>query len=186
MDKEKVFEKELKLIKDADIFEFTRLMVNILPDYFFTIPASSTGKFHPSYALGEGGLVRHTKAAVKIANEMFGLEMFKLTDKEKDIVLSALILHDGAKSGIPQSRFTIHNHPIVIADYIKKNTEIANEIDEETLNSILSCIKSHMGQWTESNYSNVILPKPNGKLEKFVHLADYLASRKCIEINFEE
>ena len=45
-------------------------LIDSLPDYFFEVAAASTGKYHPKYAQGEGGLVRHTKAAVKIAYEL--------------------------------------------------------------------------------------------------------------------
>ena len=48
----------------------------MLPEYFFEVAASSTGKYHPVYALGVGGLVRHTIAAVEIANEMYRMDMY--------------------------------------------------------------------------------------------------------------
>ena len=60
-DHEKIvlLEQELNYIKDANIKLFASKVVEILPSYFFTIAASSTGKYHPQYALGEGGLLRH-------------------------------------------------------------------------------------------------------------------------------
>ena len=70
MNKQEVFENEIVLIKNEDIRESLRVLIDKIPDYFFTIPAASTGKYHPSYAQGDGGLVRHTKAAVKIAYEL--------------------------------------------------------------------------------------------------------------------
>ncbi len=63
------FEKEIDWIHSQAVREFAKYCVNNLPEYFFTVPASSSGKYHPSYALGDGGLVRHTKAAVTIAHE---------------------------------------------------------------------------------------------------------------------
>ena len=65
--KEEVFKKELTYIKNNRYKENIKVLINLLPDYFFEIPASSTGKYHPYYATGKGGLVRHTKAAVRIA-----------------------------------------------------------------------------------------------------------------------
>ena len=56
------FEKEIGWIHSEKIAKFATYCVNNLPAYFFTVPASSSGKYHPSYALGDGGLVRHTKA----------------------------------------------------------------------------------------------------------------------------
>jgi hypothetical protein len=47
-------------------------------------------------------------------------------------------------------------------------------------------IASHMGPWNTSPYDKTILPVPETKEEKFVHLCDYLASRKLINIQFDE
>lgn len=65
MEKQETFKKELSLIKNENIRNFVKEFLNTVPDYFFTVAASSTGKYHPNYALGEGGLVRHTKAATR-------------------------------------------------------------------------------------------------------------------------
>ena len=43
-----------------------------------------------------------------------------------------------------------------------------------------------MGQWTESNYMpDVVLPKPKTTLQQFVHLMDYLGSRKFLIFDFD-
>ena len=74
--KTETFEQELSLIQDAERRLFVSRCLENVADYFFEVPASSTGKYHPEYSLGRGGLVRHTKAAVKIANNMLQLNMF--------------------------------------------------------------------------------------------------------------
>ena len=56
IDKTRVFAKELLLIEDKYIRETTEKIITELPDYFFRTAASSTGKYHPKYALGDGGL----------------------------------------------------------------------------------------------------------------------------------
>src|SRR5574344_1405096 len=101
MDKKKIFERELNYINNSKIRTSATTMVELLPDYFFSIEASSTGKYHPEYALGEGGLLRHTKAAVRIAYELLSDPVIgdKYTSNEKDLMLIGLILHDGLKSG---------------------------------------------------------------------------------------
>ena len=185
--KEKVaiFQSELNYIRNEKIKEFTSRCVELLPDYFFEIPASSTGKYHPSYTLGSGGLVKHVKAAVRIAVEMFGLDMFKYTNDEKDAIVATLILHDGVKSGITKGAYTVHEHPLLIVDHIKRFPEVCALLDKGILNVIFGALASHMGQWQTARNSRVELPKPKGKLENFVHLCDYLASRKCLEHNFD-
>lgn len=181
----KIFTYELNHIKDEKIREFTERALEIAPEYFWKIPASSTGKFHPQYALGEGGLCRHVKSAVRIAIQLLQLKMFCYSDIQKDIIISALLLHDCAKSNIPQQKYTAHEHPLVICDYILQHKDICNILDEKTLNTLLDCIRSHMGSWTTNKFSKIILPEPKTSMQKFVHMADYLASRKCIEMNFD-
>ena len=66
-DKVKVFEQELSYIHDKDIKDSASYLLGELPDYYYELDASSTGKYHPKYAQGKGGLSRHIKSAVKMA-----------------------------------------------------------------------------------------------------------------------
>lgn len=185
-----LFKNELAWIQDEAIRSFVHDALEKLPDYFFHVAASSTGKYHPSYALNEGGLVRHTKAAVIICKDLLGLEMFnKFTMIQRDIMLGALLLHDGMKHGVNDSVYTRSDHPIIIADWLedKENgMDIYDRISKENADLFLSCLRSHMGQWnTDYKTHEEILPKPVTQMEKFVHLCDYLASRKYLELNFK-
>ena len=83
MEKKDYFNKEYNYIKDTNKRNDLILLVSGLPDYFFEIPASSTGKYHPEFAATEHGLVKHTKVATRIAYELLnnpGLDNF--TDSE--------------------------------------------------------------------------------------------------------
>ena len=73
--KDKVFIDELKWIQSDKLREFATAVVQKLPDYFFDVPASSTGKYHSKTACGPGGLVRHTKAALMIAEDLFRVDL---------------------------------------------------------------------------------------------------------------
>jgi uncharacterized protein (DUF3820 family) len=42
-----------------------------------------------------------------------------------------------------------------------------------------------MGQWNTDKKSSEELPKPNNKYARMVHVADYLASRKCLSMDFD-
>ena len=186
MDKVKVFEKELSYIKNERYKKGASLLIELLPDYFFEVPASSTGKYHPSFALGSGGLVRHTKVAVRMAVEMFNDESITgaYTRNEKDLIIISLIMHDGLKSGFEKSDYTKFEHPILVCDYIKENKEKFSFTDKE-IEFICHVISSHMGPWNTNNYSNVVLPKPESKFQRFVHMCDYLASRKFLDVKFD-
>ena len=87
--KHEVFRRELDYIKDDRIRKACETVLDMLPDYFYEIPASSTGKYHPEFSLGTGGLVRHVKVAVRIAKELLDNPCIgdKYTDNEKDIMI---------------------------------------------------------------------------------------------------
>ena len=183
MDKVKVFEEELKYIKDPDIRESLSIMINYIPDYFFTIPASSTGKYHPSYALGDGGLVRHTKVAVRMAIELYGI--YKFSSEVKDLIIFSLVLHDSVKKGIEEEKYTRFDHPLVAVEFIKEHSKEL-KLTKEQIDLVSECISSHMGRFNTSEYSDIILPLPKSVEQKFVHMCDYLASRKVIDIHFDK
>lgn len=180
------FETELSYIENEDIRRFTSMAIGELPDYFFKIPASTSRKYHPEFAAGEGGLVRHTKGATRIAKELFRLEMFGLfSNIEKDIIVASMILHDGIKAGT-EGLHTVTNHPLLMADFLRTDKELGEIISQSWINSIAGNIETHMGQWTaDYKTGQIILEKPNTKMQNFCHLCDYLASRKCIEMNLD-
>lgn len=173
--KETIFLRELGAIKDEKIRNEVKRLVSLCPDYFFTIPASSTGKYHPDYALGEGGLVRHSKAAVFFAIQLLQLEMFEKLQSERDIIIGSLILHDCIKTDGTQ--YTKAEHPILACKFIEENC-----INVDIAFKLCDLIKPHMGQWNTDYQGNAILPKPTSPAQKFVHLCDYLASRKNVEL----
>lgn len=180
------FVTEIEYINNNRYKEAIKKIICLLPDYFFEIPASSTGKHHPNFALGEKGLVRHTKVAVRLAKELFDDESIcaVFTPNEKDIMIMALIVHDGLKSGLVKSKYTNFDHPILVSNFIKENKSVLN-LEERELTFLCSLIESHMGPWNTNAYSDVILPKPISKHQKFVHMCDYLASKKFLDVKFD-
>ena len=119
------FKEELVLIKSQVIKDFATKAVVTMPDYFFTMPASTTGRYHPKYALGEGGLLRHTKGMIKIAVELMRMESWKFTEEEHDLILVSMILHDGWKLGDGKSVYTSDMHPLFASDAIKFNKDLS-------------------------------------------------------------
>ena len=187
MDKVKCFEDELKYIKTTKVKDACKKMIELLPDYFFEVPASSTGKYHPEYALGKGGLLRHSKAACRIGYELLSNPAIgdKYTELEKDLMLMALMIHDGLKSGNPKEEYTRFDHPILMADYIMDNEEELG-LEVEEIEFLMDAIKTHMGVWTTDYQGNEVLEKPKTKYQNFVHMCDYLASRKCLLVPFDK
>ena len=182
------FNKEISYIKNERIRNSLITILDLLPDYFYHIPASSTGKYHPEFTLGDKGLVRHTKAAVRIAYELLNDPYIgdKYTTREKDLFIIALTMHDGVKHGIPEETYTRADHPLLVSKLIiEHKSEL--KMGEEDVKFLCSVIESHMGPWNTHPYTKEeILPKPKDKYQNFVHMCDYLASRKFLDIKFED
>jgi len=183
-----VFEKELNYISNEKLKEFIIKCLEKAPEYFYHIPASSSGKYHPKQDLGEGGLVRHTKAVVQVAIDLIRCEQFVKDEEEiKDIIVSACLLHDVIKNGFEDSGKTLTEHPLLACDFI---TDIYKSKEWSFYSSIISLIQisiqTHMGKWNTDKEGNEVLPVPDSRLEKLVHLADYIASRKYVDMSLLE
>ena len=187
MDREELFLDELGYIKDEKLSEALLNIINLLPEYWLEEAASSTGKYHPDYALGKGGLLRHSKAAMRIGFELLNNPCIgdKYTDREKDLMLMSLLVHDGLKLGLPQEKYTRFDHPILMGKFILDNKDKIG-LNLEDANFMNDVIKTHMGPWTTDYDGNEVLEKPKTKYQNFVHMCDFLASRKCILVPFED
>ena len=177
----------LNTFENNDIKDFAITLLDNLPEYIWSVPASSTGKYHPQYSLGLGGLMRHQIAVVRFLNFFLELEQYRegMTSRKRDLMRVAALIHDGMKSGTQEdytkSKYTKFNHPILMANVIRSTDGL--DISEREF--IAHCIESHMGQWNVDKKTGVELPKPKDEYQKLVHLADYLASRKTLTMDFE-
>ena len=190
------FRGTFELIHNEKIRKFAKWVTVNAPDYFFEIPASSTGKYHPRYALKDGGLVLHTLSTIIFANHLFPL--YNFNQLEQDLIIASLIMHDMAKNGIKiengkavqESNYTIATHPIAICEYVEYLYKTSDEVDDDIIfifkegywDIIKGNIQSHMGQWNKDRSGKEILPKPATREQFFIHQCDYLASRKNVLI----
>ena len=174
----KLFEREINLIVDEDLrMAVKSYMEEATPDYFWTDGASSSGKYHPQFSQGIGGLVRHTKAVVMFAEELLRMSSYAYMEAEyKDYVIAACILHDTAKYGVEgfdKAEYKNHarNASHAFFDYC---TQVMDYLPHYLL---LNAIKSHMGQWSTEKAD-----RPFTSVDRCVHMADYMASRSFIDI----
>ena len=179
-----MFEEILNTIENEDLKELAQEMIKTIPDYFYHVPASSTGKYHPDYCLGEGGLYRHTIALCRILNHI--LTVSKYSSRDKDLMRIAGIMHDTRKSGTQEqykeNKFTKFDHPLLSAAVVRSFK--GKDWNDEEIEIIANAIESHMGQWNTDKRSDVVLPLPENKYQMLVNWADYIASRKDIEVKF--
>lgn len=173
----KLFEREINLIVNEDLrMAVKSYMDEETPDYFWTDGASSSGKYHPQFAQGEGGLVRHTKAVVMFAEELLRMSSYAYMKEEyKDYVIAACILHDTAKYGIGEyDKAEYKNHAPAAADAFDS---WCKSIGYDCSEFMLNAIRSHMGQWSTDRDD-----RPFTNIDRCVHMADYMASRPFIDI----
>lgn len=184
-----IFNQVLESFENEDIKKLATMMIGDIPDYFWDIGASSTGKYHPQYALGDLGLARHTVALCRFMNHIFTLEQSQadFTSRERDLLRLAGIIHDSRKSGEEdnKSKFTVFDHPLLAAKAIRKFKGFVDTVTDEELEMAAKACECHMGQWSTDKRSSIVLPKPADKYGKLLHVCDYLASRKDIEVLFE-
>lgn len=162
-------------IKDPELREFTMQFRRLIPEYFFHVPASRTGKYHPPCNLGEGGLLRHTIFVCTQFKNITEIESTGLvlgyTQEELDLMYIACIFHDFLKQGWEKSNDSYKNHAKNAAEAFRMSRGF---IKDSQIDFIAHCIESHMGQWDS--------PTPQDKYQWLVHLADYMASRNNIEM----
>lgn len=181
------FKKEFLYIEDEKLRNDAKYLIAHLPDYFFLVDASSTGKYHPKYAQEKGGLTRHVKSACKFAYELLSNPIIgkPYSTRDKDLIIIALLIHDGIKYGKEKEKYTRFDHPLLASQYIKDCKDKLN-MQEEDVTKVANAVASHMGTWNTNSFSDVVLPLPHVPMEKFVHMCDYLASRRFINVDFDK
>ena len=183
-----LFEKEIEYMEIENIKDFFKKAITLVPDYFFEVPAASSGKFHSVLECGFGGLVYHTRSVAKVANYLVNLQQYKskLNDVERDCVICAALLHDCLKHDWEnKTGFSVHQHPVLAAQFVLENEGLDGIVNDEIRKMIADAVASHSGEWTTSKRSKVVLPTPQTLVQELVHLSDYIASRGDIHILFE-
>lgn len=184
-----IVQSVLNTFENDDIKNFAIVLLDNLPEYIWRVPASSTGKYHPAYSLGEGGLMRHQIAVVRLLNFFLELEQYNkiIPSRERDLLRVAGLIHDGRKSGsqsdYERSKYTKFDHPLQMATVIRSYD--GKYLNHDEIELIAHCIESHMGSWNVDKKTGECLPKPEDLHQELVHLADYLASRKTLTMDFE-
>lgn len=201
------FTKELGYIQNDDLRKIVAATLDASPECIVEIPASSSGRYHPAYSLGVGGLMRHVKAAVGIAHcqietEIFDnmvmgtdaktrIDYYDIRQMYADAAYAALILHDCVKPDDTVKHSTRFDHPLLAAKLFKETAvKYINAENMEYMKMAIplvhGAISSHMGQWNTAPYAKgVVLPKPKSGIEHFVHQCDYLGSRKFLTFEFD-
>ena len=169
---------------ETDLFRGYFLdMCEAIPDYIFIMPSSTSSKFHNSTQCQKFGQICHAMMFSKILEYRLNLEGNKTkynTPEIRDCMRCVPVFHDAVKCGWNGSPYTVQNHPVLAAEWVK-GTVVQHDISQEFKDTIADMCLTHSGEWNTSKGGNEIMPKPRNDMELFIHECDYLSSRADID-----
>jgi len=170
-------EGEIAKLHDGNIKKYLISCIDRFPDYFWEAPASNR-RYHPEDERKEGGLVLHVRRLCRLTEDMARLH--SLNAWERDILLSACILHDSFSRGIPPRTLTYSDplHPVYVPHVFVFNADADRFIERRVYDEIMECVLSHQGPWSPNE-----MLKSNRKLPVIFQTIDYIGSREHIRID---
>lgn len=184
MNYKKVFYKILNDMQNKELKLFCKYLADHIPSYFWSVPATSSGKYHPDFAKEEEGLVKHSLMVYRVVIDLIENNLLPI-DVDREVLMCAALFHDCCKRGKENepTAHTLFNHPIIASNFIYeiwltcgKGIECTNVYDQ--MCDMCRLIESHMGKWNTNKYEECAnLPTPQTTGEILLHNADYIASR---------
>lgn len=178
--KRKVFEVASANFETADVKDYFIDMSEFIPDYFYTIPASTSGKYHSAQQCGICGELIHTFMIQACWDMLLELDSIKediAPDAHtRDLIRCFPFLHDSVKCGKERGRYTVPEHPKLAATLIHESHP-NHDISPEDKQFLAGMVATHSGQWNTNRKKEVILPVPRTLTEKLGHYTDMFCSR---------
>ena len=188
MEKKAVFKELLDKFETEEMRLYCEDMIELIPDYIFTMPSSTSGKFHNATQCQPHGQIYHIIMFGSIMNYLLALkcnqEKFK-SSIQRDAMRCVPIFHDAIKCGWDGSQYTVHEHPMLAGQWIRE-THVEHDIDDTIKERIARMAERHSGAWTTNKRSAVVLPEPENEMEILVHECDILSSRPDIDMQPSE
>lgn len=158
------------------IYKWAFNVLKEAPLYFWVIPSSSSGKYHPPFSQGEQGLVKHTIAGMYYAMEFS--RTFGLNDLDSACAIAASAIHDMCKYGLEYNvrYFGVHEC-LVRVKLGKKETNLDGDLPRELFDKIIRAVETHNGNMIRGEWTAFRIP-PADDIARVVHMADYTVSRK--------
>lgn len=182
--KQLVFKPLLKDFETELFKNYFNDMVAEIPDYIFIMPSSTSGKYHNATQCEKFGQIYHEYMFASILNHRLRLkgnrEKYN-TPEIRDCMRCIPVFHDAIKCGRGGSIYTVHEHPLLAAKWIR-DMVVEHDIPDEYKEIIARMCEAHSGEWTTNKRSNVILPEPRNDMELFIHECDILSSRSDLDM----
>lgn len=206
-EKIQIFENYLQRIKTESIRNFTEFAIMRLPEYFWTLPASTTKLNHGA---GES-LIDHVMGCLYISRQVCDAQFRDhWTQRQKDQLISALILHDGWRCGVEGDEYritqemidekgidqnllgglkTTREHPeigyrqlLLVVQEFNQNSEETGGIGSRDVSMILKAVRYHYGPWMEVKHKPFSLSWPYDSVVMQVHNIDFHQCHNMIYI----
>lgn len=181
--KQKIFEPISRNFETDEFREYFLDMVAEIPDYVFTMPSSTSGKFHNKTQCQTYGQIYHVYMFDSILNHRLRLKINKelySTPEERDAMRCVPAFHDAVKCGWNGSQYTVQDHPLLAAHWVME-TQTEHKIPDEYRKMIADMCEAHSGEWNKSRSGQVIMSEPRNPREFFIHECDILASRADLD-----
>lgn len=182
-EKQKIFEPLSRNFETEEFRLYFMDMVAEIPDYIFTMPSSTSGKFHNATQCQTHGQIYHVYMFDAILNHRLRLKGNKQlypTPEERDAMRCVPVFHDAIKCGWNGSKYTVQDHPLLAAQWVL-DTKVEHDITQEYKKMIADCCETHSGEWNKSRSGVVIMAEPRNDREFFIHECDILASRADLD-----
>jgi hypothetical protein len=185
------FSIELDRIKNPELKTLTKKILLDCSDYNVDMPASSTGKYHPSFDLGSGGLIRHTKLVCRNIETIMKM-WIQYDNTDWDIPYIAAILHDMCKYTEKGQEHSHQDHALLMAEKIRsfKPTEQGEWFLDykelaSSLERIAQNVSTHMSRWNTDKNGNKIGELPSNMENALLAIADMISAQKWFMAEFE-
>lgn len=178
-EKQNIFKPFLEQFETEQFKNYFMDMVELIPDYVFYMPASTSGKFHNATQCQKYGQLYHVYMFNSILNHRLRLKGNKekfSSPEERDAMRCIPAFHDAIKCGTGSSTYTVQDHPVLAKKWVLEST-VEHDIPMEYKNMIADMCESHSGEWNKSRSGKVIMSEPRNDREFFIHECDILSSR---------
>ena len=182
--KQKIFEPISRNFETDEFRAYFMDMVAEIPDYVFTMPSSTSGKFHNKTQCQTYGQIYHVYMFDSILNHRLRLKMNKeiySTPEERDAMRCVPVFHDAVKCGWNGSQYTVQDHPLLASRWVME-TQTEHKVPDEYKKMIADMCEAHSGEWNKSRSGQVIMSEPRNAREFFIHECDILSS--CADLDY--
>lgn len=180
--KVELFREFLNTFETDELRLFSEDLLEAQDDCNYTIPASTSGKYHNPTQCQPGGQMYHVLFVCKVMEMILALEYMKEKypkPKQRDCLRVAVLFHDSKKTG--GGAYTTRDHPLLGAKFVRE-TKVEHDIKPELKKYIGRLIESHSGSWNEDG----MMPKPESDDQFLVHLCDMFGSRAFFDMKYSE